>query len=81
MSDSPTIHSIHKISAIAGQVQYAAVVEYPGEGRSMVAFAGSPRFGGPVVMILPRGHQTFVRDADRFGTFGPEWVRRFFGEA
>jgi hypothetical protein len=43
-----------------------------------VVFAGpSGNSSGPVVIIL-RGQQTFVHDPSRFGTFGPDWIRRFY---
>jgi hypothetical protein len=31
-----------------------------------------------VTPSMPRG--IFVTDPDRFGSFGPGWVRRFFGD-
>lgn len=53
---------------LAGQVSYSV--------KGIVTFSGSV-YGGPVVMVLPSGIQTFVTDPGRFGVFGPEWVRRF----
>lgn len=74
-----TIEKITRKSGVAGQVSYSATVTY-GEhgGRDVVTFVGSI-YGGPVVMISS-AFQTFVSGPDRFGTFGPEWVRNFFGE-
>ena len=72
--------NVKKTAGLAGQVRYTAVVRYPGEDNSTVSFVGSS-YGGPVVMITegwPDG--IFVTDPGRFGTFGPEWVKRFFGE-
>lgn len=74
---SATVQSITKTGGIAGQVRLTAAVQYPGEDTSTVSFVGSV-YGGPVVYISSDGHQTFVTDPSRFGTFGPEWVRRFF---
>jgi hypothetical protein len=79
MSDSPIVHSVDKRAGIAGQVEYRARVEYPGEAPMSVSFVGSPTYGGPVVMVNAGGAQTFVTDPDRFGAFGIAWVRRFFG--
>jgi len=77
MSDSPTVHNIRRVTGIAGQVSYVARFQYPGEEEATVQFVGSV-YGGPVVLIAANGRQTFVTDPDRFGTFGPEWVRRYF---
>lgn len=73
----PVIQKITKASGVAGQVQYTAVVEYPEEAPSTVAFVGNT-LGGPVVMITESGHQTFVTAPERFGKFGESWVRSFF---
>jgi hypothetical protein len=74
----PTVGRIVRHSGIAGQLAYSTTVAYPGEDATVVTFTSST-YGGPVVMVtpsLPRG--IFVTDPDRFGSFGPEWVRRFF---
>ena len=76
----PTLGRIVRHAGIAGQLAYSVSVTYPGEGASVVTFTGST-YGGPVVMVtpgMPRG--MFVTDPDRFGAFGPAWVRRFFGD-
>lgn len=78
MSDIPTLGAVRKVSGIAGQVQYDVTVTYPDEPTETVSFVGSV-YGGPVVMVTPAGTQTFVTEPARFGKFGPEWVRRFFG--
>jgi hypothetical protein len=75
-----TIHSIKRSAGVAGQVQYTAVVEYEGEGKSTVSFVGSV-YGPPIVMIAPTQHQIFVSNPERFGPFGEQWVRNFFQEA
>ena len=70
---------VTKTAGLAGQVRYTAAVKYPGEDLSTVSFVGST-YGGPVVMVtegFPDG--MFVKDPSRFGTFGPTWVRKFFG--
>lgn len=73
-----TLGGIRREAGIAGQVGYAVDVTYPDEGTSRVRFVGSV-YGGPVVMVTPGNSKgTFVREPDRFGGFGPEWVRRFF---
>lgn len=76
--DIPKLATITRHRGIADQVSYSATVTYPGEDPATLTFVGS-HHGGPVVMVTPTGTQTFVTDPDRFGTFGPEWVRRFFG--
>lgn len=80
MSNEPTIVSIKRSAGIAGEVRLTATVKYPSdEEPSRVTFVGST-YGGPVVMIMPSGHQLFVSDPGRHGPFGQEWVRRFFAE-
>lgn len=81
MTTATQVLNVRKTSGCAGQVQYTAVVRYSGEDNSTVSFVGSI-YGGPVVMVtegFPEG--IFVTDPSRFGTFGPEWVRQFFGGA
>lgn len=78
----PEILSITRTTGVAGQVAYAATVQYPGEPRQAVTFVGSV-YGtpGPVVFIMD-GMQAFVIDASRFGeAFDTSWVRRFYGAA
>ena len=78
MSNGPTLSRIKRTNGVAGQIAYDVTVTYPGETPEPVAFLGSV-YGGPIVMVTasnPGG--TFVRNSERFGTFGPEWVRRFF---
>lgn len=77
MSDTPTLSKITKHTGVAGQVSYSVDVTYPYEAPETITFIGSV-YGGPVVMVTPNGAQTFVSDPARHGTFGPEWVRRFF---
>ena len=78
--NTPTVENVRRHAGIAGQFSVTADVTYPGEDTSPVTFVGST-YGGPVVMVTPNGAQTFVTDPGRLGTFGVEWVRRFFGEA
>ena len=74
----PKILKISRGVTFAGQRDIAVDVQYPGEPPTRVEFVGpSGNIAGPVVMVL-RGHQTFVSDPARFGPFGPAWVRRFF---
>lgn len=81
---APTVTNLRKHAGIAGQFSVSATVAYPyesaheGAQAKRVEFVGSV-YGGPVVMISPSGVQTFVTDPSRFGEFGVEWVRRFFG--
>lgn len=75
---APKLGEIRRENGIAGQISYSVAVTYPGEAASTVQFIGST-YGGPVVMVSANGTQTFVEDPGRFGPFGPEWVRRFFG--
>ena len=82
-SEGPRVLKISPARTFAGQRSITANVQYPGEAPSRVEFVGpSASIGGagPVVMIS-RGHQTFVTDPSRFGDFGPDWVRRFFERA
>lgn len=76
---APVVRRIVREAGIAGQVGFTAYVTYPGEQERMVTFVGSV-YGGPVVMVTGAAQQVFVRDPDRFGRFGREWVERFFGE-
>lgn len=76
--NTPTLGPIRKESGVAGQVAYSVAVTYPGETQAVARFVGSV-WGGPVVMVMPSGAQVYVTDPERFGPFGPEWVRRFFG--
>jgi len=66
-------------NGLAGQFSVVAAVQYPEEEIRLVTFVGSV-YGGPVVMVTENGHQEFVSQPGRFGEFGVEWVRRFFGE-
>jgi hypothetical protein len=81
LTESPELHKLTRHAGIAGQFSVSAVVEYEGEGQSTVTFVGSV-YGGPVVMALPSGVQSFVTDPERFGSFDVDpfaWVRSFFG--
>jgi hypothetical protein len=76
--DLPTLGKIRRHNGVAGQIAYSVPVTYPDEDTSVVTFVGSA-YGGPVIMqtvACPQG--VFVRDVERFGSFGPDWVRRFF---
>ena len=79
MSTSPTLGKIRKQNGPAGQISYSVTVTYSGESPDVVTFVGSA-YGGPVVMVLPSGTQTFVTDPGRHGKFGPAWVRSFFAD-
>jgi hypothetical protein len=81
MSDSaPTLGPIRRHAGVAGQLSYSVSVTYAGEPAELVTFVGST-YGGPVVLVSGQGTQLFVTDAERFGPFGPAWVRAFFGHA
>jgi hypothetical protein len=76
-----TVWNLTKHAGIAGQFSVSAIVQYPDEPAERIEFVGSV-YGGPVVMVLPSGNQTFVSDPARFGEFSESattWVRRFFG--
>lgn len=77
MQDQPHVYWIRKGAGIAGQFPVTARVGYTDEAPREVTFVGSV-YGGPVVMDSGTG-QVFVTDPSRFGKFGVEWVRRFFG--
>lgn len=80
---TPTLGEIVRSSGLAGQLSYRVDVSYPGEPAKPIAFVGN-EYGGPVVMVTVSNgteSQVFVEDPARFGDFGPEWVRRFFGVA
>jgi hypothetical protein len=76
---APTLGKIKRQNGIAGEVAYTVTVTYPGESPDAVTFIGSV-YGGPVVMVMPSGRQTFVTNPDRHGKFGPSWVRSFFAD-
>jgi hypothetical protein len=61
-----------------GHVTIATTVTHPGEDPATARFVGVRGEYGPVVMILPSGHQVFVTDPGRHGAFGIPWVRSFF---
>lgn len=69
--------SIKREGGVAGQYALVASVQYENEAPDEVSFVGSI-YGGPVVMVLSSGTQTFVHDPGRFGEFGEQWVRNFF---
>jgi hypothetical protein len=73
----PDVISISKRMGVAGQYGLDCRVQYPDEPARTVTFVGSV-YGGPVVMVSG-AVETFVDDPDRFGEFGPDWARRFFG--
>jgi hypothetical protein len=73
-----SLGKIRRQNGVAGQISYTVPVTYTGEETSLVTFVGSV-YGGPVVMQTQAFTDgVFVRDTERFGRFGPEWVRRFF---
>lgn len=74
----PRIVNIRRRMGVAGQLAYTVTVQYPDEPAQRLQFVGNV-YGGPIVMVTPNGEQTFVTDPHRFGMFGPEWVKRFFG--
>ena len=76
---APQIGKIHRDNGVAGQVSYTTEVTYPDEPTRTIQFVGSV-YGGPVVMVTANGQQDLVADPGRFGEFGPDWVRRFFGD-
>lgn len=81
MDDEPIVTDIKRTRGVAGAFEVSARVQYPGEPVETLRFVGSI-YGGPIVMVMPSGTQTFVAQAvrDRIGsTLNPEWVRRFFG--
>lgn len=73
---SKIVGKIKRQNGVAGQYAYVVTVQYPGEDPERMSFVGSV-YGGPIIMVT-RSRQTIVRDPERFGKFGPEWVRRFF---
>lgn len=76
--ETATLSEIRKEGGVAGQVAYSVTVFYPDEPPSTVRFVGDV-YGGPVLMQTPGNPLgTWVTNPDRFGRFGPEWVRRFF---
>lgn len=78
LTRSPHLGRIVRHSGVAGQLAYSVAVTYAGEPAAVVTFLGSV-YGGPVVMVTPTCRKgVFVTDPNRFGTFGPEWVRNFF---
>lgn len=75
--NQPTVTNVRRHAGIAGQFSVTATVQYEGEPAERVEFIGSV-YGGPVVMVLPSGIQTFVSEPQRFGEFGADWVGRFY---
>lgn len=74
----PTLGKITRTNGVADAISYSVPVTYQGEPTSTVTFVGNEH-GKPIVMITPANPDgVFVTDPERFGSFGPEWVRRFF---
>ena len=76
----PTLGEVRHVGTMADRRAYRVMVTYPGENGRVVAFNGPATEYGPVVMLTetwPDG--IHVADPSRFGPFGPQWVRRFFG--
>ena len=66
---------------MANQWQLDATIQYEGEEPNVVTFVGS-FYGtpGPVTVITDLWGQQNVTNAGRYGdSFGPDWVRRYFG--
>lgn len=82
-SSGPRVLKISGDKSFASLRSITATVQYPGESPMRVEFVGPSIKGasGPVVMVTASGAQTVVSDPSRFGAFGKDWVRRFFGEA
>lgn len=77
--DRPRILKISRGKSFADRRVFVVDVQYPGEELMRVEFAGPSRdIVGPVVMVLNGGQQMFVHDPSRFGTFGQDWIRRFY---
>lgn len=77
----PKILSIKDRGIQANQWQIDAVIQYDGEEAQTVTFVGT-FYGnpGPVVVIDKTWGQQNVRYPARYGeSFGPEWIRRYFG--
>jgi hypothetical protein len=70
-----TVSNVRRHAGIAGQFSVSADITDEW-GTVTLTFVGST-YGGPVVMVLPPGIETFVSNPGRFGDFGEEWVRRF----
>lgn len=71
---------IRRRQGVAGQVEYEVEVTYEGEPPTPLRFVGST-YGGPIVMVLPSGAQTFVREPERFGqVLSTEWVANFLAK-
>lgn len=82
-ADGPRVLEVKRAAGIAGSFSYRVRVQYPGEAPEVSEFVGSV-YGGPIVLVLPSGAQTFVssRVTDRIGReLTPEWVARFFAPA
>ena len=74
---TPTVDRLTAARGIAGQLIVTAHVRYGDAPTEPTTFVGSSH-GGPVVMVTPNGQQVFVDEPKRFGSFGTEWVRRFY---
>lgn len=79
---STIVTNIKRHNGIAGQVSVTADVAYLDEYPTRQEFAGSV-YGGPVVAVLSPGHQVFVVNHERHGSFGADpvaWLRRYYVE-
>lgn len=73
---APAVSKVFQRKGVAGQFAVQATVTYPGEEPRIVEFVGSS-YGGPVLMVTDT-FEVWVDEPGRFGTFGKDWVRRFF---
>lgn len=67
---------LRQSAGIAGLLAVTVTATYEDDPEIAITFIGSD-YGGPAVIELPAGAQTFVTTPERFGKFGEEWVRRF----
>lgn len=75
----PELSHITFDGTIANSMVYSVKVTYPGEETRRVQFLGSVPGNGPVLLISG-DMQVFIDDPSRFGPFGPEFIRRFYGQ-
>lgn len=76
--NGPKLSTVAHVGTMANQRAYAVNVTYPGEDPCRVVFIGTASEYGPVYMATGENEPIRVDSPDRFGPFGPEWVRRFF---
>lgn len=82
----PVLSNIVKLGTVARSTIYTVTVMhrnslgYPPHSMTY-QFVGPTKGPGDVVMLSHEGtHETHVPRSNRYGKFGPDWIRNYFSE-